>query len=563
MREIHDISPLITNRLAVWPGDTPPTREILLDLARGDAVTLSTLRGTVHLGAHADAPSHYSPAAATIDQRRLDFYLGTCQVVHVVTQRGAVLTPDAILEPIQAERVLIATHTFPDWTAFNTDFAALDPALIDYFHAQNVRLIGVDTPSVDPFESKELPAHHAISRYDMAILEGLVLENVPAGLYEVDGATAQTGEFRREPRARHIEDAFVNQTQAQTGASKRVGHAVDPLTAYRARFPILAHTNYLISNSLGAVPAAVSDHLQSYFDAWATRGVRAWEEGWWTLAAELGDRVAPLIGARPSEVIFQPNVTLAHAVVLSALDFRRARNKIVTDSMHFPSILYLIEQQRRHGADLAIVPSEDGITVDTQRLIDAIDENTAAVSVSHVLFKSSYIHDIAAIADHCRRLDVLTVIDGYQAVGTIPVDVRAMNVDIYIGGCLKWLCGGPGNAFLWIDPSRYNSLEPALTGWMAHQRPFAFAPEMERRADVWRFFHGTPNISGLFAARPGLDIINEIGIESIRAKSLHQTGRLLSLAGQAGYRCTTPLDPARARAPSPSMSKTDTRSRKH
>jgi kynureninase len=319
----------------------------------------------------------------------------------------------------------------------------------------------------------------------------------------------------------------------------------DALLTYRERFPILERTNYLISNSLGAVPAAVGPSLQSYFDLWATRGVRAWEEGWWNMAAELGDLVAPLIGARQDEVVFQPTVTLAHAVIFSAFDYGRSRNKIVTDAMHFPSILYLIDEQRRLGAEVAIIPSEDGISVDTERLIAAIDEKTAIVNLSHVLFRSAFIHDVAAITGKARRVGAVTVIDGYQAVGTIPVDVGALGIDIYLGGCLKWLCGGPGNAFVWVDPDLRGQLEPKITGWMAHQQPFAFAPEMVRRDDAWRFFHGTPNISGLYAARPGLEIINEIGIEAIRSKSLRQTTRLLDLADQAGFPCTTPRDAAR------------------
>jgi kynureninase len=319
----------------------------------------------------------------------------------------------------------------------------------------------------------------------------------------------------------------------------------DPLLAYRDQFPILSHTNYLISNSLGAVPRSVETGLQAYYDAWASRGVRAWEDSWWMLAAELGDLVAPLFGARAGEVVFQPNVTLAHAVVFSAIDYGTGRSKIVTDAMHFPSILYSIDQQRRLGATVAIIPSEDGITVDTERLIDAIDDQTASVSLSHILFKSAYIHDIAAITARARRVGALSVIDGYQAVGTIPIDVRGLGIDVYIGGCLKWLCGGPGAAFLWVDPDLRQRIQPKLTGWMAHQQPFAFAPELVRRTDAWRFLNGTPSIPALYAARPGLKIINEIGVEAIRAKSLRQIGRLLQLAEQAGCRCTTPRDPAR------------------
>jgi kynureninase len=337
-------------------------------------------------------------------------------------------------------------------------------------------------------------------------------------------------------------------TAAGTGCNPHTGQesgTSDALLALRARFPILARTNYLISNSLGAVPTAASSSLQSYYEVWATRGVRAWEEAWWSLAADLGDLVAPLIGARAGEVIFQPNVTLAHAIVFSAFDFAPRRPRIVTDAMHFPSILYLIDQQRRNGAQIAVVPSEDGISVDLERLIDAIDERTILVSLSHVLFQSAFIHDVAAVAEKARRVGAATVIDGYQAVGAIPVDVRALGIDVYVGGCLKWLCGGPGAAFLWVDPPLRGQLEPRLTGWMAHQQPFAFAPKLIRRADAWRFLHGTPNISALYAARPGLEIINQVGIAAIRAHSIRQTDRLLELAARSGYRCTTPQDPSR------------------
>jgi kynureninase len=314
----------------------------------------------------------------------------------------------------------------------------------------------------------------------------------------------------------------------------------DPLLSYRERFPILARTNYLISNSLGAVPVEVGPALHRYYETWASRGVRAWEESWWTLVADMGDLVGPLIGARAGDVVFQPNVTLAHAVVFSAFDFAGRRPKIVTDAMHFPSILYLIDQQRRDGASVTMVASHDGISVDTEELMNAIDEQTAFVSVSHILFKSAYVHDIAALVAKARRVGAVVIVDGYQAVGTIPVDVRALGIDVYIGGCLKWLCGGPGAAFLWVEPSLRRRLEPKLTGWLSHQQPFSFETKLTRRDDAWRFLQGTPSIPALCAAQPGLEIVNRIGVEAIRTKSLRQTGRLLELADRHGYRCTTP-----------------------
>jgi len=180
---LYDISPPVTPRLAAWPGDTPPGREILLDMHRGDNITLSTLRGTVHLGAHADAPSHYGADAPTIEQRGLDFYLGPCQVMRIAVPRASRIAqlPAAVTAP----RLLLATGTFPDPEQFNEDFAALSPELVEQLGRQGVRLIGIDTPSVDLFDSKDLPAHRMFLRCDMAILEGLVLRDVPEGMYEL------------------------------------------------------------------------------------------------------------------------------------------------------------------------------------------------------------------------------------------------------------------------------------------------------------------------------------------------------------------------------------------
>ncbi|MEO8084712.1 MAG: aminotransferase class V-fold PLP-dependent enzyme [Ardenticatenales bacterium] len=320
--------------------------------------------------------------------------------------------------------------------------------------------------------------------------------------------------------------------------------ANDPLLAWRDRFPILAHSNYLISNSLGAVPSGAYDAVHEYIDVWASRGVQAWQEAWWTMSADLGARVAPLLGAAAGDVVFQPCVTIAHAIVLSALDFA-TRPRIVTDAMHFPSILYLLDGLRAQGAEIITIPTDDGITVDAQRVADAIDDSTAAVCLSHVLFRSAYIHDLAPITAKARRHGALSVIDGYQAVGIVPVDVAALDIDVYIGGVLKWLCGGPGGAFLWVEPSRQRTLRPGLTGWMADAHPFEFAPTLTPRDDIWRFLTGTPNIPALYAARPGLEILNAVGAAAIRAKSKRQTARLLALADAADLPCTTPRDPAR------------------
>ena len=182
---LYDITPAVTAGLAVWPGDTPPSREVLADLKRGDNITLSTLRATVHLGAHADAPSHYGREGASIETRSLDFYLGRCHVIRIPAGRGTRIPPSAIPGNLRGERVLIATGTYPDPETFNEDFAAFDPATIDLLHERGARLVGIDTPSVDLFAARELVAHHRFLAHDMAILEGLVLAHVPDGTYEL------------------------------------------------------------------------------------------------------------------------------------------------------------------------------------------------------------------------------------------------------------------------------------------------------------------------------------------------------------------------------------------
>lgn len=182
---LYDISPPLGASLAVWPGDSPLTREVLLDLGRGDSVTLSTLRSTVHLGAHADAPSHYGKDASDIGSRPLELYLGACEVMRVEVIRGARITPAMLPRAVTAPRLLLATGTFPDPTRFNEDFAALSAELVDRLHLAGVRLVGIDTPSMDLFASKDLPAHQRLLAHDMAILEGLVLDGVPEGSYEL------------------------------------------------------------------------------------------------------------------------------------------------------------------------------------------------------------------------------------------------------------------------------------------------------------------------------------------------------------------------------------------
>lgn len=318
----------------------------------------------------------------------------------------------------------------------------------------------------------------------------------------------------------------------------------DGLLKWRKEFPILKQSTYLISNSLGAMPKSVYARMHEYADTWATRGVRAWADSWWEMSVRTGDVIAPLIGARQGEVSMHVNISLLQAILISCFDFSGRRNKIVCTDMEFPSVMYVFEKfAKAQGAKLRIVKSEDGITVPTDKILDAIDERTMLVPVSHVLFKSAYIQDVKAIAEKAHKCGAIVILDAYHSVGILPVDVEKLGVDILVGGVLKWLCGGPGGAFLWIRPSLRRKLQPGITGWMAHRRPFAFESSMKYSDDATRFLNGTPSIPGLYAASEGPGIISRVGVDKIRAKSKHQTGILVERALQHGFRVVSPADP--------------------
>lgn len=318
----------------------------------------------------------------------------------------------------------------------------------------------------------------------------------------------------------------------------------DPLLRFRPEFPILETTNYMISNSLGAMPRGTEDALVEYAHMWKTRGVRAWEEQWWDLALEVGNEIGVLMNAPPNTISLFPNVTTAEAVVASCFDFSGKRNKIVYDDLNFPSVMYFWEAQRARGARVHMVGPQDGIHVSTDRLLDAIDEDTLLVPISHVIFRSAFIQEVAAIIEKAHRVGAHVVLDSFHALGIVPFDVQKLNADFVVGGALKWLCGGPGTAYLYVRPDLAAKLTPSFTGWMAHQSPFAFEIGANRfTTGAYKFMNGTPNVAALYAARPGLKIIGEAGIENIRAKSRRQTARLIELADRHGWRVNTPRNP--------------------
>jgi len=317
----------------------------------------------------------------------------------------------------------------------------------------------------------------------------------------------------------------------------------DPLLAWRKEFPSLDKSVYLISHSLGAMPRRTRDRLNEYADMWATRSIRAWEEGWWEMPISVGNLVAKIIGAGEGEVVMHPNVSICQSLIASCFQWTGQRNKIVSERLNFPSNLYIHRQLQSLGARVVTVASVDGITVPLEKLLSAIDRETQLVSVSHVIFKSAFIQDLRAITERAHEMGALVTADIYQSAGTVPLNVRELGVDFATGGSVKWLCGGPGAGYLYVRRDLWPSLEPRLTGWMAHHNPFAFdGGAIEFADDAYRFLNGTPNIPGLYAARSGYEIINEVGVENIRAKSIRQTSLLIELVENAGYKINSPRD---------------------
>lgn len=321
----------------------------------------------------------------------------------------------------------------------------------------------------------------------------------------------------------------------------------DPLLRYRSEFPILETTTYLISNSLGAMPRGVRDSLAEYAETWETRGVRAWEEKWWMLGLDVGNQIGELMNAPPDSVAIHGNVTQCQAVLASCFEFTGRRNKVVYTDLNFPSVMYFWEAQRSRGARVQMVKTDNGVEVPTERLLDAIDEETLLVPISHVIFRSSFINDAKAICEKARRVGAHVILDTFQSLGSgVPVDVQALNVDFACGGVLKWLCGGPGTAYLYVRPDLARKLEPKFTGWLAHESPFSFVVGATRYAEgSYRFLNGTPNIPALYAAIPGLKILREVDIAAMREKSKRLTARIISLAEQRQWRVSAPRDPER------------------
>jgi kynureninase len=310
------------------------------------------------------------------------------------------------------------------------------------------------------------------------------------------------------------------------------------LLDYRPEFPILEHTTYLINHSLAAMPRKAEERLGEYARMWKERGIRSWGEGWWELPMTVGDQVGRIIGGPPGSTVMHQNVAIAEAVVLSCffpIDPRR--NRVVYERGNFPSVRYLYQAQ----PDLEVDVCED----DGAAIVDAIDERTLLVPISHVLFKTGEVQHVEPIIRRAHDVGAHVILDCYQSAGIVPFDVTALEVDFAVGGSVKWLCGGPGNGWLYVRPDLSERLTPTYTGWQAHERPFEFEEEMDYASGAARFLTGTPNVPAHYAATAGYDLIEEIGVERIRENSLRQTQLLIDLADAAGFGVRSPRDPIR------------------
>lgn len=311
----------------------------------------------------------------------------------------------------------------------------------------------------------------------------------------------------------------------------------------RERFGGLEQNTWLASHSMSAPPLAARDALANYWAAWAEQGPEAWP-GWLDEVRAIADNLGGIFKAPPGSVSLLPNVSLSQAAIASSLTFTPQRGEVLYEALQFPSLTYVWKAWERFGATVRSVPTDDGMTIPTQRIIDAIGSHTAVVVLSHAYYQSGALIDVPAIVARAKDAGALVVLDTYQTTGIVPYDVRELGVDIVVGGSHKWLCGGPGCGFIYVDPARAAQFEPAVTGWFGHAEPFAFEAAPTRYAGgAMHWATGTPTIPGYLVARAGHDLIREVGVPAIREHNIRLTTMIVQSAQERGLRINTPLDP--------------------
>jgi kynureninase len=317
------------------------------------------------------------------------------------------------------------------------------------------------------------------------------------------------------------------------------------LLATRSEFPTLTKGVHLISHSLGAMPGKARGYATQFIDEWENDSIASWGLHWLPAVRSLGDLVAQVLGVAPGTVAMLPNVSIVQAILASCFTFEGKRNRIVYDDLNFSTVHYVWQGQKRRGADVVVVPSPDGIHPPTEELLKAIDERTLLVPISHVLFRSSALYDAKRVIDRAHEVGAMVVLDVYQSAGTVPLALGEWGCDIACGGSVKWACGGPGAAYLYVKPDVLPRLEPMATGWFGHAEPFAFDMGPMRYApDVWRMIGGTMPIPAMYTARAGWETVQRLGVDRIRKKSLRQTRLLRELVEARGFQVNTPRDDA-------------------
>jgi kynureninase len=309
----------------------------------------------------------------------------------------------------------------------------------------------------------------------------------------------------------------------------------------RAEFPLLATCVYLNSNSTGAVPRGVEAVLDQYWQTISHWRDEVWER-WWVDLHAYADALAAFLGAPAGSVVTDVNLSTLLGRLLGALDFTE-RPKIVTTALEFPTVPFLLRAQERRGATVHVVPVRDGVRLDIEELVAAIDERTRLVCLSHASYETGALVDLDAVVRRARACGAWVVVDAYQSVGVVPVDVGALDVDFLLGGAHKWLCGSIESAFLYVRPRLIGELEPTATGWMASRDPLSFGPAREYADTARRFASGTPAVLPALVSHVALRILADVGIPTIRAASLRLTSRILARALEADLPTATPHDP--------------------
>lgn len=314
----------------------------------------------------------------------------------------------------------------------------------------------------------------------------------------------------------------------------------DSLLEYRKHFPALEDCVHFISHSLGCVPAKAKDDLGEFFELWRTKSITAWSD-WLPEVDRAAARIAKVISTKPSTVTMFQNVSGIMAVVASCFEYSEKRNKVVYEQLMFPTVSYVWQAEERRGAKCVLVESKDGVTIDADAVCAAIDEHTIAVPIQHVVFSSAFIQDVKKISDRARAVGAHVILDCYQSIGAVPIDVVDLGVSFACGGSVKYMCGGPGAAWLYVREDLIEKFAPRVTGWFGNEAPFAFTMPAQSYADnIWRYMGGTPAVAALYQSRAGQELIAEIGVSKIRDKSLVMTQACIDWVDELGMKLNSP-----------------------